>query len=353
MITTKEKLISEVQLALQEERYNEALTLSNQLIRDFNDDDQSYLMLGDVYLKMGNVSKSIAFYEKALEINPGYAISYFKLGNAYEMEDNPQAALNQYQTAAMLEPDNYEYKGSVGNLLYRKGKLKNDFHLLHEGLITMEEAVSSGESSQFLKDELANAHLDLAYATWNPHPENEGEFVATEYTHLVEARSRIGKAKELTDGSNFPLLSRIRDMEEDVNSLEKRKSFGRRYIQKVPIIAGIILLIFGATGWGIAFLVLAVLYFFSQRKPVYLANRMYYKNNYREPFVMRRIQETYNYLSGFSFIGSIPNVFLMTTITRIVVGFFSYCMVLMMLPYEIIKGFIVNYDLIGKIMQKK
>ena len=341
----KAQLIKTIETALRNENFSEALQAGSQLMKTFPDDADSYLYIGDIYSAMHNWSKAIEQYNIALSINPNNAFAYFKLGDAYELKGDYQTALEKYQVARKLTPGNNFFAGNCGRLLHEKGRDTNNINLKKEGMELMEMAVNAGETAKIIKEQLAIAYLDLCLSTWVNHPENKDELIATEKGHIDYTRSQIEKAKRLTDGSNVSINTRINELESNLASLEKRKYYGYNYLLKAPAIVGGVLLVIGNTGLGIILLLMAGLYYASQMKPGYLFNRSFVKNNARQPFIIRRINAVAEEIGSITFFGSFMNVIFFKLISRVVFGAISYMMVLVMLPYEIIKGFWVNYDL--------
>jgi tetratricopeptide (TPR) repeat protein len=348
----KAQFIQTIETALQNENFAEALQASGQLIKNYPDDRDSYLYTGDIYQAMHNWSKAIEHYEKVLSICPNDAFAYFKLGDTYELREDYQTALEMYQVARKLEPSNSVLIGHCGRLLHEKGRNKNNINLKKEGMELMERAVNYGETSNIIKNQLAIAYLDQCLSIWVSHPENKDEVIATEKGHLDYTRSQIEKAKELTDGSNVSINNRINELESNLESVEKRKYYGYNYLLKAPAIVGGVFIFFGNTGFGILLLLMAGLYYASQLQPGYLSNRSFVKNNARDPFIIRRINAVAEEIGSITFFGSFMNVIFFRLISRFVFGAITYMMAIVMLPYEIIKGFWFNYDLQSKIAER-
>ncbi|MCO6492318.1 MAG: hypothetical protein J5I98_28125 [Phaeodactylibacter sp.] len=154
----------------------------------------------------------------------------------------------------------------------------------------MERAVNSDTATEIIKEQLAIAYLDRCLSGWANHPENKDEKLATEKRHLDHARSQIERAKNLAGGSNTAINNRI--------------------------------------------------------------SEMYVENNDRAPFIIRRIEAVANEINSFSIFGSFMDVILFKLISRVVFSAISYAMVVVMLPYEIAKGFWVNYGLQNQIAAK-
>lgn len=64
---------------------------------------------------LGNLDAALAFYQKAIEADPGYAIAYNDLGVIYEAAGDIERAEANYLKAAQIEPD---YLSPYTNLAY-------------------------------------------------------------------------------------------------------------------------------------------------------------------------------------------------------------------------------------------
>lgn len=70
----------------------------------------AYAGLGNVFVKMNNIPESIINYTKAAELEPGCARYYFIRGQALNMQGKYDDAINDFDYALKIEPDNVEYK---------------------------------------------------------------------------------------------------------------------------------------------------------------------------------------------------------------------------------------------------
>lgn len=348
----KSQLVQELETALNNDNYSKALQAGQQLIANYPNDADSYLLTGEVFSGMENWGKAIEHYEKALSISPNDANAYFLLGDAYEQKDDFQSARQQYQIARKLEPTNSIFTGHYGRLLHENGRKTGNINLTTEGRQIMESVVQAGDAEKIIREQLAIAYLDDRYATWRQHPEQHDMYVPTESIHLDHTKKQLAKAKTLIDNSNPSINKVVQETENLLAELEKRKFFGYNILIKAPIVFGVLFMLFGGTFFGVLLLVMAGLYYASQFKPKFMENRIHFNQDYREPFVIRRINAVAEDFGGFTFFGSLTDIFFMRFAFKFAFGVVSYLMALVMLPYEIFKGFWVNYDLQHKMVAK-
>lgn len=340
----KQELMQTTQQAIQQQNFAQALQTAKQLVETHPTDADARLLYGDVFREMGNRSKAIEQYTEATELRPDLALAFYKLGQVYDLEENFTAALSQFKIANRLDPANAHIKGYLGKLEYQKGLESNNINYTNSGIELMETAVEAGVADEVVSEGLAIAYLSQALATWQPHPDNPDEFLATEAGHIAYTRNKLNQAKRLTDGSNQAINNRIAELEQHLESVEKRAFSGYTYLLKAPAVVGAIALFFGAYGFGVLLLVLAGLYYVSQIRPGYLTNRAQLNPKARAPFIIRRLDALSEEIGDIWFFGSLGQIFFMKFMFRFVFGAVRYAMVIVMLPYEIIKGFVVNYQ---------
>jgi tetratricopeptide (TPR) repeat protein len=347
------QLMLESRTALDQENFAEALQKAQQFVNLHPNDTNAYLCYGDVFLAMNNGPKAAEQYEKAIALRSDLAEAYFKLGNACEMREDDLGALSQYQTARRLDPTNDLYMAYHGRLLNKKGLDSGNINYENEGLALMEKAFHAGVRDTDLNEQLSIAHVFKATENWLKHPEQEGLIVPTEEVHLQHAKVHLEWVRNLHDPANEAIAKRLAELDAVVRDNEKRVFAGYPYLRKAPLIVGGIVLLIGQVIPGAILLVLAGLYHVSQLKPVYMVNRMQFPGQYRPPFIVRRLDQMDRELSGITiFSSSWSGLFFNKFLFNFVFGAVRYGMVIVMLPYEITKGFLVNHGLKDQLMAK-
>jgi tetratricopeptide (TPR) repeat protein len=62
--------------------------------------------LGNIHLEEKNYDEAIKTYNRAIQINPGYAAAFTNRGNVYSRNGEPEKAIADYTEAIRLKPDN-------------------------------------------------------------------------------------------------------------------------------------------------------------------------------------------------------------------------------------------------------
>jgi len=84
---------------------------------------EAHYRLGELLLRQGATEKAVSHLREAVQLDFAYVDAHVKLGEAYEAQSEPELALEQYITAAAVDPDQLQrYYGLVANLLNRTGR---------------------------------------------------------------------------------------------------------------------------------------------------------------------------------------------------------------------------------------
>src|SRR5215475_12150408 len=74
-------------------------------------------------LEQSDIIASVASYQRAVELNPGYTEAWLDLGTAYELDGNIAAARDAFERAKKTYPASGEVAWRYGNFLLRQGSL--------------------------------------------------------------------------------------------------------------------------------------------------------------------------------------------------------------------------------------
>jgi tetratricopeptide (TPR) repeat protein len=140
--------------------------------------------LGNALLQKGAVDEAIAQFQNALQINPGLAVAHYDLGIALLRRGAVNDAIFQYQQALQINPDYADAHNNLGNALLQKGAVDDaithfqtalqinpdyaDAHnnlgnaLLQKGAV--DDAITHFQTALQIKPRYAEAHYDLGNA---------------------------------------------------------------------------------------------------------------------------------------------------------------------------------------------
>jgi tetratricopeptide (TPR) repeat protein len=140
--------------------------------------------LGYVLRQKGQVDEAIVQYQKALEIDPGYANAHYNFGNALFQKGRMDEAMEHYQKALEIQPQYAEAHNNLGNVLRQKGrvdeaiieyqkalKIEPDFVMAHYNLGMVlaqkglaDEAIIQYQKALAIQPEDADGQINLGIA---------------------------------------------------------------------------------------------------------------------------------------------------------------------------------------------
>jgi type IV pilus assembly protein PilF len=90
--------------------YDKSLAEFEAALKDktYKSQEKVQLNLGHLYLDQGVMSAAVQAYERAVSINPGYALGYLALGTAYQKMGRRDDAIAQFKKVVALAPDTPE-----------------------------------------------------------------------------------------------------------------------------------------------------------------------------------------------------------------------------------------------------
>jgi Tfp pilus assembly protein PilF/4-amino-4-deoxy-L-arabinose transferase-like glycosyltransferase len=81
------------------------------------------LNLGIEQLEAGRTDRAITELERAVALDPGYALAHFTLGNALKVRGDLEGAIESYRAAVAIEPDHAQAWNNLGTTLAARGRL--------------------------------------------------------------------------------------------------------------------------------------------------------------------------------------------------------------------------------------
>jgi len=95
---------------------------------------QSYYRYGKYYFEEGNWGEAIKYLAKATEYEPSYAPPYRLLGICYEELDLPHSALDAFEMAVALDPEDPANNYNLGAAFNRRGRSDEAVFYLHRAV---------------------------------------------------------------------------------------------------------------------------------------------------------------------------------------------------------------------------
>lgn len=118
-----------------ENRCNDAIACYTAAIKLVPHDDFSYVQLGRLYYKQGNLQRAKYCFSCALHLRPN-AYTYLRLGNVlYQQAKNDRLTEELYKIAIQLSPNDFLNYACLGELFFDQNKLKEATEQIHKGLL--------------------------------------------------------------------------------------------------------------------------------------------------------------------------------------------------------------------------
>ena len=98
------------------------LELAEKLNRDFPDNDDALVVMGNLWLRHGNAVEGLKFLNKALEINPKRADVYKSMGWLFLKKGEFEQSIEHYRKALGIQPQLSGVRSNMGHALMMSGR---------------------------------------------------------------------------------------------------------------------------------------------------------------------------------------------------------------------------------------
>ena len=117
------ELINTSNELLKKKDYLKAKNILKKIISINNNIFEIHNNLGIVFLNLNELENSINHFEKAIELNPKFSVTYFNLGVVYEKLNNFKNSTKNYLKAIQLDKKNFNAYFNIGNLYKLENKI--------------------------------------------------------------------------------------------------------------------------------------------------------------------------------------------------------------------------------------
>jgi tetratricopeptide (TPR) repeat protein len=254
-------LVKEAWRLLSEGEVPDAMFVAEKATQRDANNAEAWAVLAQAKARWGETEDAIYEFKRAIKLRPNEASYYFDFGSVLESAGKTADALQQYQRAAQVDPATPMYRAGVGAMLV---KLQN----YKEGIEILERCRQEQPDNPTYQRFLAIGYMGCVWQGWTQvpqgHPHLEEGPYATEYEHIVAARSYLDKACALKF-DDPELMKDIQYARAELENEVKRKFTGSWFAAIVVGLVGLALL-------GIP-TVIAVLYVISAYTPQYKIHR--------------------------------------------------------------------------------
>jgi superkiller protein 3 len=122
-------LTIEQQFALLKE---EEMELARQVLNEFPNRDDSYVLMGDLYGRHGNSAEAMEFWEKSVEMNPNRFDAYRNMGRIAMETERYDKAVEFYEKAVEIKPRAAGVRSDIARVLMDSGKYGEAIEVIEE-----------------------------------------------------------------------------------------------------------------------------------------------------------------------------------------------------------------------------
>lgn len=213
----------------------EEMELTQKVLKDFPNDDDMYMLIGDLYSRHGNSIEANNFWEKSLEINPKRFDAYRNMARiAMETEQNDRA-VELFRKALEIRPRIPGIRSDIARVLMDSGKYAEAINVIEEEIKyypssftahfqaaeayrqqeQYDKAIEHYEQTLKLEPEHSHAHYGLAK-------------IYTKTDQRDKANEHLAAFRKLRSKASAVYMARRRGPIEDLASL--RDSVVRTYL---------------------------------------------------------------------------------------------------------------------------
>lgn len=128
------------------------MELARQILRDFPNSDESYVLMGDLYSRHAKTEEALQFWEKSLEINPNRFDVYRSMGQTALITEEFDKAVEFGRKALEIQPNAPGVRCNIAKALMDSGKYP-------EAITELEEEIKLSPNSVMALFQLAEAYL--------------------------------------------------------------------------------------------------------------------------------------------------------------------------------------------------
>jgi len=194
--TRKEQMFIMARKALLAGDTDKAISLLESVTRRYPDEKEAFYQLGQYYRGKNELGKSIAYFEKSLELDPFYKRSLNELAYTYNDVDRLEDALKTLDRYAVVAPDEANPFDSRGDILCINGRLDEGIAAYRRALEIKPDFVPPADKLFFAylhNGEYEAAEQELRRWEQGCHPDS-CPYVHWSTAHALILRGRYGDA---------------------------------------------------------------------------------------------------------------------------------------------------------------
>ncbi len=109
---------------IQQRRFEEAITVFQNLVRLKPEDEEAHFNLGFCFARLTQLDQAVHHYSEAIRFLPEYAEAHNNLGNLLVRQGRLEKAMEHFKAAVLNGPESSSAHNNLGTLLVRLGKIE-------------------------------------------------------------------------------------------------------------------------------------------------------------------------------------------------------------------------------------
>ncbi len=201
---TANPAIARARTLRRENRPDEAIAAVQAALRAEANDEVLYNELGTLFLEAGSLPEARECFERAIGLNPNFAVAHYNLAVVHERQGSADAAIAYHRRTLALDPRLGGAWSRLGNLLHAQGQTAEALECFrHAQTLLPNPAEQELEEAKILRgedrDQQAEAKLNrvVALAPDNPMAHAMLGDILSEAGRFDEAQAHLRRAAEL------------------------------------------------------------------------------------------------------------------------------------------------------------
>jgi tetratricopeptide (TPR) repeat protein len=117
------RLFAEVRTLEEQGRYQEAMAEVKGIMENYPEKPTSYVYLGRMHFKQGELAQSIAYYRQAVEMEPDYVDERTPLFIGEEIKEIVEEGREKFGREKELKPDDQQVRDALKHIYYLQSRL--------------------------------------------------------------------------------------------------------------------------------------------------------------------------------------------------------------------------------------
>lgn len=144
-------------------QFSDALQIASSMVRDFPNEYEAHLIVGNLYTSIKNYPHALIAYQKAIAIDPSKTQAYNNIGVAYKELGESDNALRAYENVLRINPKDAAAFNNLGNLWRSLGQTDKALVSLKQAIVLQPDFADAYSNIGAIYKEKKNYALAMPY----------------------------------------------------------------------------------------------------------------------------------------------------------------------------------------------